>query len=270
MFSLFLFQAFTELGVPTIATDIKRQLNVQELRDNPTDVILAHTYHDSYTLTVAPILAQCMNTFRLTASFMEVALHPVDVPFVFFPAHPQGVVIPAPFYAELMPVVSKIPKTVLLDHDWGGKWDWTADILKTLAPLTGKFDISRIDGTGKIANPPGIKRLPHHNFHGYIKATESVETFIVTHAGSYNATVIDMLSRGTRVLSPIGHLPEYNLKRFGIPTFSDMKGLTDLLETPYDEKVWGGKRALCTDIRNAVRKMDSIFKERLGTCQTKN
>jgi len=261
MFTCLLGEAFQEIGVPTQVVswgDLDKVLTTY-----PTDIVLAHSYHDVYTRHIKPILLKNPTCWKLSASFMEV-LFPVNLNFVFLDRGWKGnrhVTIPAPCKLDFLTVVPKKPGSILLDHHWlNGPNDWTRQIIDVLAQeFQGSREIAKLFVSG-MPHPETIKILPKMAFFKYLEETAAFETFIVTHKGSYNATVIDMLARGIRVLSPEGFVPGYNIRRFGIQTFTTLEQMIALLKEPYNSEIGGKNRGLCTDMGDAVKIMDSKFK----------
>lgn len=84
----------------------------------------------------------------------------------------------------------------------------------------------------------------------------------MTHQGSCNASAIDMLARGIRVIAPRGFRPRHNVRRFRIPEFDDMGQMLDLISRPVDAEDWLRRREACTDKGHQVAEVAREMSER--------
>jgi hypothetical protein len=268
MYTALLHREFSKIR-DTQVVDIK-EITAAYLSTNVTDIILTHTYASNCGAILLP-LTKVVKKHKILSSFMEVA-YPVDIPFTFLPKTANKetnleYLIPAPCSLKDLPIVAKTPNKILIDHAW---WkpnipDMSRQIFNTL--LNSKYEVCQMDG--KLNNPK-IPSVPVSKYPKYIENTSTFETFIVTHKGSYNVSVIDMLARGIRVIAPRDFIPAFNVKRFSIPEFDTVEQMVQLLETPYDKQVWEEKRHLCVDMETAVKRMDGVFQEHLGRTNAKN
>jgi len=187
-------------------------------------------------------------------------------------------------HAPYLPDLVKIPKsrhrnTILLDHIWLYWWkqnknDWeiSKDIYKWLYEIKDKYEIACLvkehkDHAGDWSKehlkvlPSFIKPIFSSNYVDYLKATEKYEYFILTHAGSYNYSIIDMIARGIKVLVPKinRHLyaPIDLVKRFNFQIFKNKHQLLNILKNrrrePCAECIRG---YFCTPMNEVVEIID--------------
>lgn len=259
MFSVLLLEAFSARGIDATLVDATCLTRDQV----EADAVVVHTYRDVFDSVVYPVIRRID---AVTMSFMEVP-YPTDLRMVFYPFAGQGRrdhVVTAPVDLSRLPVVDKTPRTVLLDHAWDTPAvpDWSDRILAAVEPLVPRYSISRIAG-GQCRRSRGVRVIPHYPYPRYLHATSRFETFVVTHRGSYNASAIDMLARGTRVISPRGFLPRHNVRHFRIPEFDDTAQMLDLITQPFDAGDWLRRRAACTDLDQAVALMDRLLRNEI-------
>jgi hypothetical protein len=93
---------------------------------------------------------------------------------------------------------------------------------------------------------PHEKTLFPVPFDEYLKQTNRVETFIVTHRECYGYNVIDMLARGIRVVAPEGFLHPTLTNRFKIPVFWNAEELQKIVRSPL-KPYWNLFINRCTD-----------------------
>jgi len=156
----------------------------------------------------------------------------------------------------------KDDKLVLLDHNWpprGGQ-DFSAWLYPALEPLLDEgYRFIQLGGEAReLLAPPWVTRIPVLPYPEYLAATARVGTFIPTHSGSYNHSLIDMFARGTRVLVRGSmHLPPDMVRDIRLPVFRSGDELRDLIRQPIDHAGWDRKIDLCTDMKDVVGVMDA-------------
>lgn len=173
-----------------------------------------------------------------------------------------------------------VPKEnrIVIDHGWPCiipqlQSDWTLQISEWLTDLKDEYAITRIVKYGKakglyhnhgMDEPATVK--PHESMlfqtsvGKYLAATDTAETFVVTHTESYGHSVIDMAARGIRVVAPKGFLPERGLvDHFDIPTFETKDELLALVRSPVEAR-WNHMIDRCTDYADVARIIDDHFK----------
>ncbi len=166
--------------------------------------------------------------------------------------------------------VPKIPKTILLDHAWiphlGTEKEWTARIIEWLSLLKDEYEICKISVPleSDLVYPAWVKRLELLPYLEYLEATRHFETFVVTHLGSYNHSIVDVAGRGIRVLSPPNFTRKGMSDIFGVCIFNDGQGLRSEIQKPVDENRVNSQINKCTDMVDAVAKMDSVFQEKIN------
>jgi hypothetical protein len=164
--------------------------------------------------------------------------------------------------------IAKKPGSVLLDHPWienGVQTDWTPrlhDWLRTRMQNTPVAQLRR-ERCEKEPPPEWIRSIAESGYPTYLALTADYETFIVTHPGSYEHSIVDMAARGIRVLVPTANgRPFCNqsiIDDLGLRTFTTEAELCDLLDhlppPPSQEKI--------TDMGAIVAKLDQYFRENL-------
>jgi hypothetical protein len=109
-----------------------------------------------------------------------------------------------------------------------------------------------------------------------MEKTSQIETFILTHPGSYENSVIDMVARGIRVLVPIdqgtfkrydkteGFVPIEIINDFELGTFKNKEQLINLIKKPIDNSNIEKHISMMTDMKEAVSIIDKTFQEILN------
>jgi len=219
-----------------------------------TDIVLVHTYAPFWVDKIQPILKKHKENYLLSSSFMEV-VYDTDIPFTYDNRNGKSHVINAPCLLDCLKIENKIKKTILLDHGWpvANALDVSEKILNTLSEKN--YSVSKI-GDPSLSPEKIIHKA---SFLSYLENTSQFENFIVTHKGSYNHSVVDMVARGTRVISPRGYVPKNLVELFNIPEFDTMDEMLNVLSKPYVASEWELKRDLCTDMSDAVNIMNEQF-----------
>jgi len=203
-------------------------------------------------------------------SFIESSNQPVDY---FFGLHrkqkPMDCYIPFPYSKDFMINKPKIPKTILLD-DVGvcpDCRDISKEIAEWLKPLKEEYQIYQFTKKETVASY--IKpMLNTPTYEEYMNNTSQIETFIQTHAGSYEFSVLDMVGRGIRTLIPRSkklsretYIQPEMVEDLELSTFSNGEELIRLIKEPVDVELWNSKINLMTEMKIAVRIIDSHFQE---------
>ena len=247
-----------------------------------SDIILATSWGSFFRdkPSIEIIRSKC----KKFASFLEIA-EPCDFSFNFIEQlNSHGITkhltIPAPYTSELYPHEIKEPKTILVDHldtilidnkipekDWGNL-DLTKSIYKWLEPLKKEYKIYAFypKWHEKILLPeiPSyITPVPLTNFVDYLKFISKMEQFINPNKGTYPYTVLDMLIMGSRVLTPPGFVPQYQIDRFNIPTFTNQTELLKEITKPIDIVGLNRNTEKCTPMDKVVKIIDAKFQELL-------
>jgi len=217
-------------------------------------------------------------------SFLEIA-EPCDFSFNFIEQPHNSKIakhltIPAPYTPEVYPQEIKESKTILVDHldtilidkklpekEWKDL-DLTKSIYKWLEPLKGEYKIYAFYPTwyAKILLPeipPYIIPIPLTNFLDYLKFISKIEQLINPNKGTYPYTVLDMLVMGSRVLTPPGFVPQYQIDRFNIPTFKNQEELINELKKPINLEILNKNREKCTPMDKVVKIIDKKLQELL-------
>lgn len=249
---------------PQPSAQPNRAFVTERLEEIPhVDYIIVNDLDVFFTKDMIDALkTKCKKVF----SFLELG-ELCDFSFTFYPLahkqHPEKCrVVSAPYAGRFYKNVEKEPKSLLLDHSaWLGKDSGTIDafersheIYKWLDELKDEYKIySLVYGAaqGKLALsilPDYVIPIMPCPFIDYLAKTEKMETFVVTHKGSYNLSVIDMLVRGTRVLAYPDFIPAYNIERFGIPLFWDKKTFLSAVRASIDKEHWNTQVNNCTSV----------------------
>jgi hypothetical protein len=143
---------------------------------------------------------------------------------------------------------SKIPSKVLLDHDWpinGTIGLHLAPVYQALKPLKDqlqlyqaiRFDARAVQRSHLSSNtteldnlPSWITPIPQSALPAYMEATKDVQTFVVTHPGSYNHAIVDMAVRGTHVVALHGVVAPQMVVDFEVTELADWSQLVGELQ----------------------------------------
>lgn len=178
------------------------------------DAVLFHAYH--HAPAVQAFKAR-RPPVKFAAMFMELPLD-IGCDHYFYydcgnhkhvPAR-QQTLIPIPLDKSLYSIVPKRVGSILLDHDYEcfaqhnqPDFDWNHAIWDLVDQNRDMFpDIYQLARGAARDRPSCIKVIPLSDLPEYLRATQAFETFVATHAGSYNHTAMDMAVRGTRIVVP--------------------------------------------------------------------
>jgi len=204
--------------------------------------------------------------YKRVYSFLELG-ELCDFSFIFYPLHhkqkPENCcLVPAPYAGRFYKNVEKEKKSLLLDHSaWLGQpedilfaQERSHEIYTWLDALKDEFKIYSLV-YGAQQGSRALEILPEYvtpimpcPFMDYLEKTEKMETFVVTHKGSYNLSVIDMLVRGIRVISYPNFIPTFNIERFGIPLYTDEQSFLSTVRAPVNVDHWNKQINNCTSV----------------------
>ena len=160
--------------------------------------------------------------------------------------------IPFPCRKDICENVQK-NKVVVMDHYYthnfgNGPIDWTFRISDWLEDIKDRYEIRRmvhINGE-EIHVKQHEKSLIKCSIGEYYAKTQDAETYIITHQESFGYSVIDMLARGIRVISPPNFLnAEFN-STFKIPIFTNKEEMLNIITSELD-LYWNTCIDQCTD-----------------------
>ena len=130
----------------------------------------------------------------------------------------------------------KMAGSVLLDHSWIEGGTPTDLCAKLYSWLSWSRIIAQLRRSGheSLEPPSWVQSIPESNYPAYLEATKQYETFILTHPGSYEHSIIDMAARGIRVLVPtVNGRPFCHpsiIEDLNLATFSTQSELLNLLD----------------------------------------
>jgi len=223
--------------------------------------------------SITMLKSKCKRVF----SFLEIG-ELCDFSFIFHPLYHRQFpekckIVPAPFSGRFYKNEEKEKNTLLLDHSaWLGQpehviqaQERTHEIFTWLEDLKDEFKIySMVYGSkqGEYAlniMPKYVTPIMPCPFLEYLGKTNKMETFVVTHKGSYNLSVIDMLVRGVRVISYPGFIPQYNVERFEIPLYKDKESFLEAVRAPIDKNHWDKQVEKCTSVQELSEVLNEQF-----------
>ncbi|MES2789455.1 MAG: hypothetical protein V4719_07525 [Planctomycetota bacterium] len=238
------------------------------------DVVLIHSYHGTPALRAFPSFRQYV---RYSAMFMEVPCNIGCDHYFYYDgrSYPQIApekltMISAPVVRSYYRDVPKLPGSILLDHDVSFlplhdnlEYDWNRLIWSELARRRDDFsEVYQLERGDPGEHPEFIKIVPLSNHQDYLARTAGFETFICTHAGSYNHTVVDMVARGTRVVVPATlrgpFVPPSLTELFGMKIYNDVHSLLAECFEPANKAV--APLAKTTDLDTIVQMIDAKFR----------
>ncbi len=242
----------------------------------PVDFTLFHTYFSAgifdYIHSIRAITSKRVMNITETALPAPV----VDYNFTFLSTDwgAPSEQIRFPYPDELInggPKAEKWPKSVLLDHlirnnpawcpfyaCWHERlWEWLKPLSKDR--VIGQMRGGWFDPEDTIPSPNWVQTLPLLCYPEYLERTAPYENYVLTHPGTYEHSVIDMVTRGIRVLIPSERgTPFVNpsiVKELKLPTFSTKEEFLSIINSPVDSGDW--RKDLCTPAREIVRRIDS-------------
>lgn len=240
--------------------------------DIKTDFALIHAY---FSTNVYQHLAKLTRSCRKITSFMEEPYPHVDFNWYYSdcvsPLPFRGHMIPPPIVRSMLQNVPKEPNTILLDHDIVKFWYYRHDLLdfneriwEWLKPFKESHKIYQLQRDEKDATPDWIEKIPHCTPEEYVRLTERMETYIITHSGSFNHTAVEMMCRGIRTLVPRNSqgsamIPESSVRYFRPHCFSNGEELADLIRSPVDRDLWDNQIDKCLDMDGVVAFIDQAF-----------
>lgn len=201
--------------------------------------------------------------------FMEEAINLGFDYYYYYGCNPckmPGKYIKAPVSKKLLNYEDKIPNSVLLDHDVSlfpcynsPIYDWNNFFWEYFTRNKNKFGRIAQLGRGPVERPDFIEVIPVADSESYLKATVNFETFICTHAGSYNHTALDMALRGTRVVAPystLSFVPQCTVNDFNMYTMKNSQDLDAIFSKPFinNDQIYKA-----TDLDEIVQIMDKDF-----------
>lgn len=167
----------------------------------------------------------------------------------------------------------KVKGSILLDHvraPWvNTDQDWSPRLYEWLKPLAESRRIAQLARYGHEAAqhfPSWVQPIPESFYPDYLNHTSPYETFILTHPGSYEHSILDMTGRGIRVLVPVQDgkpfANQFIILSLNLPTFSTGEELMTLLTQPADVSMI--RVDLLTDMSVIVAKIDRYCQENLA------
>jgi hypothetical protein len=206
------------------------------------DFTLIHTYAPVTIFTEAK-----KKTKHEVMWLSELPYTGMDHNFTFLPST-WSEQVPLPILRDLIEeytIAEKTPGSILLDHSiprqFANYANWSGRLLEWLAPTHVARQVCqqrRVEWESDEDRniPEWVSSLFPVPYPKFLKATASFETFIMTHPGTYEHQIIDMVARGIRVLVPVeGGLPfapQDTINRLGLETFATREGLLSLLNSP--------------------------------------
>ena len=241
------------------------------------DVALVHHYLEPSNRIFMEARSLQGQRCPLLASYLEVTTK-ADVSFVFLPENVAvwgGHPLYFPFDDKNLKNVPKDTNAYLLDHSWpeykDERWQDEETVLTVLREVhpnakVCKFAFSRRDvAAPKVSHddlmPSWVDPIPPLPYLEYLDRTKQFGTFIVTHHGSFNHTIVDMAARGIRVISSKRLIAQSMIGGLGVQTYDDANGLRRLLTSPVTAPVLGN----AISISAAVKRMDQTFINSLRT-----
>jgi len=212
-----------------------------------------------------------------TAIFLENRMPSWDYSFGHLKENPSECHIAYPCSKRFFTYKEKIPKTILLDdhnQQIGFGKDISVEITNWLTELVDQgYKIYQLTKKNDVPNSKIIEPIFKCNYKEYMEKTSQIESFIMTHPGSYEHSVVDMVARGTRVLVPIdqgtfkrydkteGFVPIEIIKDFELGTFKNKEQLINLIKKPIDNSNLQNHISMMTDMEEAVLTIDRVFQD---------
>jgi len=211
-------------------------------------------------------------------SFIEHPQEMMDFSFGYLRNNNPDCYIAFPYSKEFMINKSKTPKTILLDNNIGTRCDISKKISRWLQPLIKEnykiYQLTKKETHKSFIKPADfIEPITMCNYKKYMNLTSQIETFIQTHPGSYEHSIIDMVGRGIKTLIPINQpefrgigtfIPSEIVKDLELPTFNTQKELLKLIKTPTNINLWNSKIKKMTEMKQVIQIIDNHFQNILN------
>ena len=204
-FSEELAKRFSKLPVSLI----KHHFN--DLAFPEADIALIHAYDSTEAVQQ---VSEIKKKVKKVVLFMEEPKYEFGFDHCYFYNHKfihgnKGTYIRIPLAKDQYEMVPKEPGSILLDHDCqlfpdhgiSGS-DWTDRLWAFFEKNKQYRPVYQLE-RGPVSHPDFIKKISIQSHQDYLSATAHIETFICTHAGSYNHTAVDMAVRGSKVIVPM-------------------------------------------------------------------
>ena len=277
-FSTGLLENFLKLDhvdLKTVDYDWRTELNPETTFDKipKSDFLLTALYQLSVLKN--PHLAKTKVNYK-TATFLETK-SPWDYSFANLRETSPDHYIPYPCSKKFFKHKEKIKKTILLDdhnQEIGFGKDISIQIIDWIKELVSEgYKIYQLTKKGDMPYSKIIEPIFKCNYKEYMEKTSEIESFILTHPGAYENSVIDMVARGTRVLIPIdqgifkrydkteGFIPMEIINDFELGTFKNKEELINLIKKPIDNSNIEKKISMMTDMKDAVSIIDKVFQD---------
>lgn len=236
------------------------------------DFAIIHSYFGTRIFSDLAILRRAVARQVLQFCELPLPLNVVDHNFVFLPdGQPTTTYLPCPCIGDLLAQhnAPKVPGSILLDHPWlpfrGTRKDLCPQLYGLLAGRSQVSQLTRSNHDTDHVYPGWISQVQEQGYPGYLDATATAETFILTHPGSYEHSIVDMAARGTRVLVPVlggkPFAPQPVIDRLGLRTFETMGQLSSLLEVVPEFRE---PMLQCTDMPQIVAEIDRYCQEHMA------
>jgi len=240
---------------------------LQELQ--PLDFLLIRRYTQS--AIIKNVLSIKKQIKYKTCSFIEHHQDNFDYCFGFLNQKGTDLKITLPYVKKYMSNIEKTHKTILLDDYGNTDADMSDKIIKWIKPLLsdGYVIYQMCKKESDVQN--GIIPLLQCDYKNYMNATSKIETFIQTHPGSYEHSVIDMVGRGIRTFIPdneekLGrgfYIPVEMVEELKLPTFKNQKELLSLIKKPVDLEFWNSRIHEMTEMKLIVNTIDDYFQRNI-------
>lgn len=250
-----------------------RRLHCNQGEIAPADVTLLHTTFDAVCYR-PEVLAEIRDKSRVLVGWMEILpceerLRFFDLFFYF--ANPLGkpssqlMHLPPPYepsdYPQRPPIGGR--RRILLDHSttcypcWHHpEWDWTTGVQAALRPLVDEgWTIGQLNRGP--ADPDWLEHVEQCEVREYLRRMAEYDTFVVTHAGSFNHSAKDARLMGLQVIVPIRDntpfVPDTIAGRLGMQRVVTEEQLVAAVRNPGRVTT---ALANCITIRETAERMD--------------
>ena len=198
-------------------------------------------------------------------SFIEHPQKNMDYTFGFLKKFKPDCYIPYPYSKKFIENKNKVKKTILLDDCINNKHDCSKIIGEYTKELVKEgYKIYQLTNKNTVCDH--IEPIFKDSYKKYMDKTCEIETFIQTHPGSYEHSIIDMLARGIRVLVPKNmsefnrcFIPEETIEDFKIKTFSEKEELIQLIKEDINRDQLNSNINKMTEMKDIVKKIDGYF-----------